>query len=155
MAGLCCSWGAALQKGVTVDQALRDEINQLRGLTSRDAFLWLVQNRPHLCRSIAHRSWAVEEQEALLRHYLPGKLPFASGRGYRWLVQATSLSRVVKHMTLLLPSIPQDRLGLLEYHLCPVLSDAARTDRQRNEAQILLAEIRKLTGDQGFRSPTA
>lgn len=131
-----------------MDQALRDEIDHLRGLTSPDAFSWLVQHHPQLRRSIAHRAWAVEEQEALLRHYLPEKLPFAPGDGYRWLVQATSLSRVVRHITLLLPSIPQDRLDLLEYHLRPVLSDAARSERQRNEAQILLAEIHKFTGNQ-------
>ncbi|WP_273688495.1 hypothetical protein [Ketogulonicigenium vulgare] len=128
-----------------MDQALQNEIQQLRGLSSKEAFVWLVQNRPSLCRTIAHRSWEIHEQEALLSHYLPGKLPYAAGHGYQWLVQATSLSRVVRHITKLLPSIPQDRLGLLEYHLSPVLSEAANTDRQRDEAQMLLAEIRKQT----------
>lgn len=129
-----------------MDQALRDEIDQLRGLSSPEAFEWLVQNRPSLPRSIAHRSWAVAEQEALLSYYLPGKVPFSSASGYQWLVQATSLSRMIKHISKLLPLIPQDRLGLLEYHLRPVLMEADRTERQRHEAQILLSEIRKLTG---------
>ena len=53
---------------------------------------------------------------------------------------------MVKHIVRLLPSMPQDRLGLLEYHLRPVLSEAARTNRQRDEVKMLLAEIRKLTG---------
>lgn len=130
----------------SLDQALRNEIDQLSGLSSQEAFAWLVQNRPSLCRSIAHRSWEVPEQEALLRHYLPGKLPFAAGHGYQWLLKATSLSRLVRHTAELLPSIPRDRLGLLEYHLRPVLSEAAGTERQRVEVQILLAEIRRLTG---------
>lgn len=129
-----------------MDQSLRNEIDHLCGLSSQEAFVWLVQNRPSLCQSVAHRSWAIQEQEALLRHYLPGKLPFAAGHGYQWLLQATSLSRMVKHIVRLLPSMPQDRLGLLEYHLRPVLSEAARTNRQRDEVKMLLAEIRKLTG---------
>lgn len=129
-----------------MDQALRNEIDYLRGLSSPEAFVWLVQNRPNLCRSIAHRSWAVQEQEALLRHYLPGKVPFSTDHGYQWLLQATSVSRLVKHLTRLLPSIPRDRLPLLEYHLRPVLIKAAETEHQRHEAQMLLGEVHKLTG---------
>lgn len=128
-----------------MDQAMRMEIGQLRDLSSREAFTWIVQNRPNLCKSIAHRSWEVPEQDALLRHYLPGKLPFASGHGYQWLLKATSLSRLVRHVAELLPSIPQDRLGLLEYHLFPALSEATGTERQRVEVQILLTEIRRMS----------
>ncbi|HWL59214.1 MAG TPA: hypothetical protein VNQ78_21380 [Paracoccus sp. (in: a-proteobacteria)] len=136
-----------------MDQALRDEIYQLRGLSSPEAFEWLVQNRPSLPRSVAHRSWAVAEQEALLSYYLTGKIPFASASGYQWLEKATSLSQMIKHISKLLPSIPQDRLFLLEYHLRPVLMEADRTERQRDEAQILLREIRKLIGGYGLDPP--
>ncbi|MDD8022677.1 MAG: hypothetical protein PHX82_06165 [Paracoccaceae bacterium] len=129
-----------------MDQALRNEIALLRGLSSPEAFAWLMQNRPSLSRSIAHRSWAVQEQDALLDYYLPEKLPFAAGHGYQWLLQATSLSRLVKHIARLLPSIPRDRLSLLEYYLRPVLMEAARSERQRHETQMLLSEIQRLTG---------
>lgn len=123
---------------------MRDEINYLRTLSSEDAFQWTIQNHPNLSPSIAYCSWAVREQESLLRYYLPGKMPFASRRGYDWLLQATSPTRLVKHITVLLSTVPLDRLELLTYHLTPALSDAAKTERQRREAGALIEKITAL-----------
>ncbi len=131
------------KRDTMMDQKFRDEVAYLRSLTSEDALQWILRHHPVLPRCIAHRTWAPREQHALLKHYLQVKRPFATQRGYDWLLKATSVSRVVRRVSVMLHEAPMDQsdIDLLVYYLRPALRQATRSERQEEEVSALFAQI--------------
>ncbi|GFM84602.1 hypothetical protein PSCICO_00010 [Pseudomonas cichorii] len=86
---------------------------------------------------IPHLSWKQSDQKKLARHFFK-KLPFASARGYEAFSSIMSVKNMLECVRERFPMSPSD-MNLLFYHLIPVLSLAAKNDRDH---QLILAFLK-------------
>ncbi|MCK4155501.1 hypothetical protein [Ralstonia pseudosolanacearum] len=89
---------------------------------------------------IPQRSWGRPDQMRLARYYL-AKMPFASEKPYRVFAEIMSFKRFVEVLRECLP-LDRSKMDLLIYHVCPVLSAAAKTDADRELEKSFIEELR-------------
>lgn len=119
---------------------------QLRKMESSAAADWLIENYPiehprywEVFQIIPHVSWKRPEQARLAKYYLR-KRPFASASPYAVFASIMSFTRFLKAMREVIPDAPNDREMLL-YLLRPVLEESAKTNRDKELAELLINDL--------------
>lgn len=133
-----------------MDQRLRNICDQLRAMSSVEAATWLMQTyrigEPswgEAIQLIPHRSWRRADQMALARYYLQG-MPYASERPYEAFLSFMSIPNFLRVMREHLPNSTLDHLGLLHYHLFPLLERHAKSNSEVVVCGEFLADVKRL-----------
>jgi hypothetical protein len=134
-----------------MDERERNLCTKIRAMRSDEAANWLLETYKvgetgygEAFLLLRHRSWAREDQLRLARYYLQ-RIPFASGLPYEAFATFMPIRTLVGVVREHLPNVSKDRLGLLQYYLCPLIKEKARTSEDNQAADELIAELNAST----------
>ncbi|HDS0922577.1 TPA: hypothetical protein QDZ10_001032 [Stenotrophomonas maltophilia] len=123
-----------------------EQAKSIREMSSHDAADWLMENYPAgtpnygtAFQLMPRRSWKRSDQIRLAEHYL-ARLPFASNTPYRVFLSFMAAEVFVLQIRKFLPD-EESSIKLLQYHLGPVMREAAKSDADRVLFSRLMAEL--------------
>ncbi len=129
-----------------MDERLRMIVSDLRNRVSGEAADWLTEHYPvdspnsgEAFTIISHLSWKSPDQQRLADYYLSG-LPFASARPYKTFASFMRVTLLIETLRKYLPT--DERKQLFEYHVAPVLKQAAKTPEDQEAVKSFLAEVK-------------
>ena len=103
---------------------------KLRSMTSKEAANWIITNHSDDgCFFVSKRSWLVEDQLILAKHFLRN-IPHATGRCYENLLSVMSVKNFMKVVEMYPCDIKEEN-DLLSYYIFPALSNAEKSDKDK------------------------